>query len=155
MDFSVINFEKSYLQPVLELFRASILQGAAAYYTPAELEAWAATTLTPAQWQARLAEQQTLLAVQGNLLLGFASRRGPLVDLLYTHPEHLRRGVARGLYLALEQAALTGGHTELETHASRASRPFFEQQGWQMQAIQQVCRGTATLENYLMKKVLA
>src|SRR5690606_5667941 len=75
-----------------------------------------------------------------------------LVDLLYVHPERLRRGVASALLEAGCDWALAQGARRFETHASRAARPFFAAKGFRVEREQSVERNGVSLRNYLMIK---
>ena len=71
------------------------------------------------------------------------------LDRLYVRREFQRRGVARALCDALEQASRA---RPLTTHASRTARPFFEKRGYRVLRPQQVERRGQQLENFVMEK---
>ena len=140
---------------VIELFIASVRGLAAPFYTPEQLAAWAPTTPDAGAWQQHLTSQPTIVADCGGILAGFASyEQDGYLDLLYTHPAFARRGIATHLYLRVEAQYRAAGLPRVETHASLASRPFFEHHGFQLDAEEYVeCRG-ASLRRFAMHKPL-
>lgn len=154
-NISIKAYTSQSLPLICILFERSILEGASNYYSYEQLLAWQRTSFNSEDWEQRLAQQHTLLAWLQSTLVGFASRKGSTLDLLYVHPQYLRKGIARQLYLPLEAAARQEGIVVMETQASRASQPFFEHMGWFTVAAQKVCRGAVDIPNFYMKKVLA
>ena len=106
------------LPAVVALFTAAVHELAAADYTVDQLTAWAPAEPDWDRWQARLAGSRVWLARLDGQPAGFATL-GEIgyLDLLYTHPRFVRRGVATRL---LQQAESFGvpasGH--YHTHAS-------------------------------------
>ncbi len=62
--------------------------------------------------------------------------------------------MGKQLYAAIEQKARTLSAPLLTTQASKAAKPFFERQGWTVDAAQTVERNGVSLTNYRMQKVL-
>ena len=76
------------------------------------------------------------------------------IDLAYVAPRVVGSGVAWRLYQALEAEARRRGLMGLRTEASLSARPFFERQGWQVEAEQEVERDGISLRNFRMSKQL-
>jgi putative acetyltransferase len=141
---------------VIAVYTASIRSLGAPFYSPEQLCAWAPTRPDVARWQERLASLRTLVADQDGELAGFLSyRQDGYLDLLFTHPAFVRRGVATQLYLRAESAWRSAGLSRAVTHASLAARPFFDRQGFQVDAEESVeCRGEF-LRRFAMRKLLS
>ena len=93
------------------------------------------------------------MAELDGVIVGFADmdERGYL-DRLFVHRDYQRRGIAAALLGELERRAQAAGLSRFETHASVTARPFFERQGYRVEAENTVVRNGVTLVNYLMSK---
>jgi putative acetyltransferase len=149
-------FEPADLPQVIEVYNASIRCLAAAYYTADQLAAWAPAHPDVASWQRRLDSLHTFVAEENGVLAGFASyEKNGHLDLLFTHPEFARRGVATQLYLKVESALRAAVIPKIFTEASLAARPFFEHYGFRLDAEELVeCRG-ARLRRFRMHKQIS
>ncbi len=134
---------------VAALFYDTVHAVNAADYTSEQLDAWAPRDADLAEWDRRLGANLSLVAVEGDRLVGFGDiDKTGYLDCLYVHAGFQRRGVATGLCDRLE-AAVTDG---IETHASITARPFFEGRGYRVITEQTVERRGVLLKNYVMKK---
>src|SRR5262245_1114169 len=124
-------YEARDLPSVVETYTASIHRLAAAYYSPAQLAAWAPVPPDTARWQERLTRLQTIVAESDGAFAGFASYTlEGYLDFLFTHPVFVRRGVASRLLQRVESALQEIGRTQITTHASLAARAFFDHHGF-------------------------
>ena len=136
------------LPAILALFHDTVHTACAADYAPDQLSAWAPETPDTAAWAEKLRRETVLAAEENGILLGFGSLDGELLDLLYVHPDHQRRGVGSTLCLFLERAYLG---PRISVHASRTARPFFEARGYRLRRAQTVVRRGVALENFVME----
>ena len=143
------------LDALLALFQASVQQLAASHYDPAQRRAWAPQVPDRQAWHMRLDGLQVLLAERDGQLAGFIGydHRGH-IDLLFSHPEHARQGVAQRLYQAAEAELRAAGVSLLHTEASLLAQPFFARQGFVVVEQQEVQRGDVSLPRALMHKAL-
>ncbi|MEI6193537.1 MAG: GNAT family N-acetyltransferase [Verrucomicrobiota bacterium] len=150
------QYEPADLPQVIEVYSTSIRCLAAAYYTADQLAAWAPAIPDVARWQQRLDLLHTFVAEEKGVLAGFASyEKNGHLDLLFTHPEFVRRGVATQLYLKVESALRAAGVPGMFTEASLAARPFFERHGFRLEAEELVeCRG-ARLRRFRLHKQIS
>jgi putative acetyltransferase len=148
-------YEPGDLPRVVEVYTASIRSLAAPYYSPEQIAAWAPAVHDAAHWQQRLTRLHTIVAESDGVLAGFASYTDEgYLDFLFTHPAFARRGVATRLYQRVESALRALGICGVTTHASLAARPFFDRQGFQIDAEECVeCRGVY-LRRFAMHKQL-
>ena len=139
----------------MEAYTASIRSLATAYYSPEQIAAWAPVPPDAAQWQKRLAQLNTLVAVSDAILAGFASYTcDGYLDFLFTHPGFARRGIGTCLYQRVESTLRALGVQALTAHVSLAARSFFDRHGFQLDAEERVeCRG-AYLRRFAMHKQL-
>jgi len=77
-----------------------------------------------------------------------------LADMLYADPAYARRGVATALFEALETEARRIGAAELHTEASIPAKPFFEQAGFEVIAVQTKMLAGILFQNFSMRKML-
>jgi putative acetyltransferase len=137
------------------VYGAAIHALAAPYYTVEQLAAWASPNPNAGRWRERLARRHTIVAEQDGRIAGFASyEMDGHLDLLFTHPDFARQGVAAGLYRQIESVLRAAAVSRVYTEASVAGRPFFEHCGFQIDAEEMVeCNG-AQLRRYAMHKLL-
>ncbi|MEM1077138.1 MAG: GNAT family N-acetyltransferase [Pseudomonadota bacterium] len=155
-DLALRDFRPEDAAAVAQLFFDAVHLGTGAHYTPEQQTAWAGAAPRPPEiWVARLTGQVCKLAVQKDTLVGFMSLEPQgRIDLAYVAPQVAGSGVAWHLYQALEAEAQRRGLRALRTEASLSARPFFERQGWQVDAAQEVERDGVSLRNFRMSKHL-
>ena len=148
-------FEPEDLSSVMEIYTSSIRSLAALWYLPEQIAAWAPAVPDAERWRKRLAPLRTIVAESGGRLAGFTSYTlEGYLDLLFTHPDFARRGVATGLYERVEAALRAVRVSTITTHASLAARPFFEGRGFQVDADESVEVRGVYLRRFAMHKNL-
>lgn len=120
--------------PTWQVFYAAVRRTAIRDYTEAQVKAWAPdeTTVGDAQaWADRRAAAHTFVACVDDVVVGFSDFTDDgLLDMLFVHPDHSGRGIARLLVEKVQAEAGKRGLTRLVTHASRTARPAFEAFGF-------------------------
>lgn len=152
---NVRQYESRDLSGVTETYTASVRILAASHYSPEQLAAWAPMPPDETRWRERLVPLHTLVAEAAGRVAGFASyTHAGYLDFLFTHPDFARRGVAGRLYQRVESALLAVGAPAVTAHVSLADRPFFDRQGFHLDAEEWVgCRGVQ-LRRFAMHKPL-
>ena len=147
------SYQSSDFDHVLAVFHASIHSLAAPFYNAEQLAAWAPDEMDVARWQQRLASLHTIVAEHDGVMAGFVSYEdNGHLDLLFTHPDFARQGVATRLYKQAEAAMLVAGASRVFTEASLAARAFFESCGFEIDHEEVVeCRGLP-LRRFSMQK---
>ena len=155
-------YQPDNLTAMLALFHRTVHTVNAKDYTPQQQDAWAPGDVTQdpqrrARWDQTLREHLSLLAWEGEELMGFGDidLAAGYLDRLYVHGEFQGRGVATALTEALEGYARGRGVETLSVHASRTARPFFEGRGYQVVHSQKVLRRGVWLENFRMERKAA
>lgn len=93
-------------------------------YSPAQIDAWATGGST--ERVADLIEHTVAFVAEvDGRVVGFSNLAGSEVDQLYVDPDVGGRGVARGLYRAVEDEARRRGIGRLTATASLRARPAF------------------------------
>ena len=141
-------YQPNNLTAMLALFHRTVHTVNAKDYTPQQQDAWAPGDVTQdpqrrARWDQTLREHLSLLAWEGEELMGFGD-----IDLQ-------GRGVATALCDRLEQAAREAGCERVCSDVSITARPFFESRGYRVLCRQQVERRGVLLTNFKMEKQLA
>jgi len=133
------------------IFYDGVHVGAAQSYTATQRAAWAPKVPADGPWRAKFADQAVFVAYDPNPV-GFMSLvpETGFVDMAYVAPDVQGKGVAFRLHTHLTHYAQSVGISRLTTHASHVAKPFFERQGWQVEAKQSVERMGVTLENFRM-----
>ena len=139
----------------LEVFRQAVHRGAAQYYAPEQLAAWAPAEMDEEAWKAARARPFTWVAVVRGVVVGFCdwSPEG-FVGLLYVHPDHMRRGVGAALLDEAERTAREAGLVRMHANVSLAAESVFVRAGYAAVRSQTVERRGETLINTVMEKSL-
>lgn len=144
------------IQIAAAIFIAAIEQLTEDDYSEAQREAWASVADDDEKFAARLAAQLTLIATLGGAPVGFASLKGlDHIDMLYVHPDFIRRGVATSLIDALEKLAGARGAQALTVDASDNAAEFFTRRAYVATQRNTVTINGEWLANTSMKKTLA
>ncbi|MCA8883259.1 MAG: GNAT family N-acetyltransferase [Rhodobacteraceae bacterium] len=140
-----------------QIFRAAVLDGAAAHYSDAQRRAWAGAAGPPGpEWEARLNAHVTWVAVDATGPLGFMTMgRDGHLDLAFVRPEAAGTGVADALHDRILRSASDLGLDRLTTDASLRAQRFFTRMGWRLLRRQVVQLHGECLENAAMEKRLA
>lgn len=133
-----------------ELFYETVHAVSAKDYSPDQLAAWAPKERDLGKWDRSFDGRLALVAIEGNLIVGFADldRERGYLDRLYVHKDYQGRGIASALCDRLE-AEVEG---EIKTDASITARPFFEKRGYRVKEEQEVERCGILLRNFRMVK---
>lgn len=144
-------YRPSDLDPVLECFMRAVHERGAGHYDPAQRAAWAPDPPDRAAWAVRLGSGGVFVAEVDGHIAGFARVEADgLVDLLYVHPAHGRRGVGRALLAhGCAWAAVRGART-LRADVSLVARPLFEAMGFVVERAQEAERRGARLLTFRM-----
>ena len=119
-------------------------------YTEEQLNVWATGNVDLDLWNRSFLEHYTLVAVDGELLVGFGDiDKTGYLDRLYVHKDYQRNGIASALCEKLEQSVTDN---KIVTHASITAKPFLEQRGYCIVKKQEVMRCGIALTNYVMEK---
>lgn len=152
--YSLRRYRRGDAAALAEVFEAAVRGTACRDYTPAQIDAWAASAPSIAgreEWFSRLytvvAEQDGCPVAYGNI-----DDTGYL-DHLFVHPKAAGQGIASGICARLEGWAAGRGIPRLTVHASRTAKPFFETRGWRVTAAQQVPLRGQVLENFAMEYI--
>jgi putative acetyltransferase len=142
--------------PVLiEIFKCAIEVLAAEDYDEEQCRAWASRMVDEEAQRERLSANLTLVALLDGDAAGFISlKHQELIDLLFVHPNHARKGVATALCEAVEKLAAARKTPALVTFASDTAKPFFERRGYVSQYRNTVEMNGVWLGNTNMKKML-
>ncbi len=141
---------------IARVFHDSVHQIACQDYSDEQLDAWSPRELPAEYWQQRTAGLEVRVALLDEALAGFiAFTHAGYIDLLYTHPEFARRGVARALLRDAESTLGALGVKMLWTEASVTARGFFEAMGFRVVQQQTVECSNVQMRNYRMQKLRA
>lgn len=134
------------------IYYRAVREGAKGHYSDEERRAWAPRDTPNPDWEPRLANQITLVAVdaldqqQGFMTLGYDGH----LDFAYVLPEAMGKGVADRLHQGIIYIARTLEMHKLDTEASHLARRFFLRQGWLEVQENRIERYGVTLTNFWM-----
>jgi putative acetyltransferase len=115
----------------LAVFLRAVRGTARRDYTAEQVAAWAPDDIDLERWAARRAAASTVVAVEGDRVIGFADLVDDgHVDMTFVDPDFGGRGVATALLQAVVEVARTAGVRRLTVLASITARPFFERRGF-------------------------
>jgi len=138
------------------LYRDTILTINSRHYNPEQVAAWAHTASRTDSLMRRMHTQYFLVAEIDGRIAGFGSitTDGSYLDFLYVHKDFQRMGIARTLYIALEDYARRRPAFFIHAEVSITARPFFESQGFLVLKEQQEHIDGVALTNFRMRKTL-
>lgn len=143
------------LDEVVAVFTRAVREVARRDYSPEQVAAWAPDVPDLQAWARRLDAGRAFVCERDGAIAGFVlvDHTGCIV-LLFVHPAHQRRGVARALMDRAVAWARAQGIRRLHTDASITARPFFERAGFALVAEQEVERRGVRFRNFRMERVL-
>lgn len=146
----VRNYMPSDCQQLAELFYETVHTVNGKDYTEEQLDVWATGNVDLEEWNTSLSEHYTVIAVEGDIIVGFADMdKTGYLDRLFVHKDFQRQGIATVLCEHLEQRV---DGKKITTHASITAKPFFISMGYQVIREQKVFRNGIALTNYVMEK---
>jgi putative acetyltransferase len=136
---------------------ASITKLGRLAYNPAQVAAWASKTREAAEWLEwhLFGDRITIAFTDSGEAAAFALLEADgHLDMLYCHPNHVRRGHALRL---VEEASAFGrrsGLSMITTDASELARPVFVAAGYKIERRQDFLLDGVPIHNYAMCKEL-
>ncbi len=173
--FSVESFSEQKINEVMDLFYSSVQAIPNSIYSEQQKNAWVSTPASPtiasnnasnntsnfSTWNNQLSERlkenkenKTYLALVENKVVGFTVIKTGYIDLLYTHPDFQRQGIASRLLGFISQKAKMKNIKRLSTDASMIAKPFFEKHNFRVIKKNTIKRGKVNLINFSMEKFL-
>jgi putative acetyltransferase len=146
------------LKSIATLFHEAIHQVAARDYTPQQIQAWSPGEQSVEHWVRRTAGLKVRIAEWPESpgtaagFIGFSD--DGYIDLLFTGPAFVRRGVASRLLQDAEAELRRNGVTTAFANVSHTARPFFAAMGYRCLQRQRVWCRSVELENFRMEKNL-
>lgn len=137
------------------LYKLSVKELGQAYYEPDAIAAWATWGSSAQTIALTLSQGQTLIAQHSGRIAAFAQRHPQShINMLYTHPDFSRKGIATALLEELFAAAKRDGLSELTVDASRASRALFAKAGFEGSESEWITRENVSIERFPMRMAL-
>jgi putative acetyltransferase len=156
MTLSVRDFREGDETALWDVFYSAIHDLASADYTPAQINAWAPSTLDLSKWAARMRRIAPFVAESEGGIVGYGDvQTDGYIDHLFVKPSAARRGVGSSLMERIHQAARLHRIAALFSNVSVTARPFFEKWGFSMESPQTVTIRGVTLMNFRMRKQMS
>lgn len=119
------------------IFHRAAHEGAAAFYTEAQRQAWAPRPTPDLSQPDRLLDQWAWVSEEDGRVTGFMSLRPDgYLDMAYVLPEVMGKGHAAALYDRLIAKARQLGLARLTVHANPLSHRFLARRGWRLEEMQ-------------------
>lgn len=148
-------FKESDSLACVALFRETVHTVCKKDYSQEQLNAWAPDKIDLEKWAMRQAEAFTLVAHQGEQIIGFASLdQKKFVDMLYVSANHQGLGIASRLLAHLEEEAHRRGVREIQSDVSLTARAFFVSRGFTVERDYEKRVGDVSFKNAIMRKHL-
>jgi len=126
-------------------------------YHPDLIARWAPDDKDMGEWSKRLAEKNSLVAVDDDEIVGLAEieTSDGFIDYFYVHPDAQGCGVGIALMKRVEAEANAAGVGRIHARVSVTARRFFENRGFRVtEALKNVILGHPA-PNFVMEKELA
>ncbi len=136
-----------------ELFLDTITHVNTLDYSVEEAQDWASCRDPIERWQKLFNEHTFWLCEFENKIAGFISINDfGFINSLFINKEFLRQGIAKKLLQTIEKYAIQNNIEELTAEASITAKPFFEKQGFGVEAEQLRQANKLKLKNFKVKK---
>ncbi|MBW8782528.1 MAG: GNAT family N-acetyltransferase [Verrucomicrobia bacterium] len=140
-------------EAIAGVYRDAVRRIGPVAYSEDQVEAWARHPLDINEFRIRLSRGVTLVMEEASKIIAFGQLE-PYhhIAFLYTDGAHNRQGVGSQIYDALEQCAQLQHVSEIQTEASRISRPFFQKKGYEVVKAETVIHFGVEFERFQMAK---
>jgi putative acetyltransferase len=146
-------YQHADLNDVVRCFTESVRVIAARHYDAQQVDTWAPVDADLVSWRERLSHSGVFVAdVQGGVAGFVRVEPSGLIDQIYVHPAHVRRGIGTELLCAGCAWAVANGAKRFEANVSFAARPFFEAAGFRVEREQSVEYKSVAFSNFRMVK---
>lgn len=123
------------LNGITRLFFSTVNKVNSKDYSAEHIQAWAEAALDQEYWQNKIENLYFWVAeAEDGELLGFISLgQDAYLDHIYVHDKHQNEGIASALMQTLEAKAMELGMDRIASDVSISAKPFFDQQGYQVE----------------------
>lgn len=149
--FEIKPYQSVFLAETLALFQLSVRQIASRDYSEEQINSW--IDVNPEHWQSKM-ESNTLLAIYNKQVVGLIKCDQGYIDLLFVHPNFVRKGIAKMLYNEIEQDIRWKKIEKIEANVSLTAKPFFLKMGFELITQQKVIVRQTEFINFKMQKRL-
>ncbi|MBS7525319.1 GNAT family N-acetyltransferase [Fusibacter paucivorans] len=140
-------------EQTMAVFYSAIRENANGYYSEAQLTAWAPDMPDMVQWQLRMNQMQPFVAVENDIIYGYADLRDDgYIDHFFVRGGSGRSGVGRLMMAYLINRAEALALPSMTSEVSLAAQGFFRRFGFVIEKRQKVVIRGVTLENAWMRK---
>lgn len=141
------------LSELQQMFVDTVMAVCIEDYSIEQLKAWASGVENTQRWADILALHYFLVAELDNKIVGYISLDSTgYIDLLYTHKDYQKQGIADTLYTEVEKEARQMKVSVLCAHVSKTAKSFFEKKGFVSINEQKNHRQGIEIINYFMTK---
>lgn len=143
------------LPEMRSLFTETITSVCKKDYDRNQIDAWKSESENNERWLEVIENQMVIISKFNGEMTGFCTLdKGSYIDLLFVHKDFQQQGIARRLYMFIEQEARVRNEKKLTADVSKTARPFFEKMGFRIITEQKVNVKGIDLANYKMEKEL-
>ena len=141
------------LSQILKLFHDTVVNINKKDYSEEQIKVWSSLAEDKVRFGERLEECITFVADYKGKVIGVGSfEKNGNIDMLYSHKDYQRKGVASLLLLNIQLEAVEQKIPRLFASVSITAKPFFEKMEFKTVRKQSVERKNVKFTNYLMEK---
>lgn len=149
----VYRATKQDIGEITQLFRDAIQNVNSKDYPADEIEDWSSWWTDHGKWQERIEEQYFIKAMIEGKIVGFSSlATDGYLDLMFTHKDYQRHGIAGNLIRKIERKAKEQGNDLIYSDVSITAKGFFEKHGYVVEKQQFKKSKNKELINFRMTK---
>lgn len=149
----VYRATKQDIGEITQLFRDAIQNVNSKDYPADEIEDWSSWWTDHGKWQERIEEQYFIKAMIEGKIVGFCSlATDGYLDLMFTHKDYQRHGIAGNLIRKIERKAKEQGNDLIYSDVSITAKGFFEKHGYVVEKQQFKKSKNKELINFRMTK---
>lgn len=141
------------LEEMQQLFVDTICEVCRKDYSDEQIGVWISGVENKERWLSIIANQYVLIAEIDTKIVGFCTLENQnYIDLFYVHKDFQGQGIAKCLFLKIQNEAIANNQKIMTADVSITAKPFFENMGFVAISEQTVIRKNIALRNYKMIK---
>lgn len=152
MEFIVEKALIKNLDEILFLFKNTIEKTCSKDYNESQISAWISSINNLEKWERRINNQYFIIVKEANRIIGFGSIEEDYLDLLFVHPDYLRKGVASLILKKLTSEIRKKGVATLRTFASKTAVVFFKSKNFKIIRENKIIINNVEITNFEMSQ---
>ncbi|WP_378177699.1 GNAT family N-acetyltransferase [Aquimarina sp. SS2-1] len=155
MSYQISRATDSDLPLMQRLFYQTVTIYGSKIFTKEEVKIFSRLALDKKHWAQKFVEDFVYnVKLNGEVIGSFSLSKDGMIEYIFVHQSYQGRGIAKKLYLRLEQVARDAGIDSLTTRINPNTREFFEKNGFKiLKNMKKVSGGEEIISNSGVKNL--